>query len=85
MRIRDVRFEEGYTALTLRGKTGARRVIVVAATPYLQTWIQNHPLKDDPDAPLWVDLRTVNRFKAMNYTALAKILKVAPPSLQRPR
>jgi ribosomal protein L40E len=61
----------------LKGKTGSRRVIVVAATPYLQTWIQNHPLKNDPDAPLWVNLGTVNRFEAMSYPALAKILKVA--------
>jgi hypothetical protein len=61
----------------LKGKTGSRRVIVVVATPYLQTWIQNHPLKNDPDAPLWVNLGTVNRFKAMSYPALVKILKVA--------
>jgi integrase/recombinase XerD len=77
MRIRDVSFEESYASLMLKGKTGARRVIVVAATPYLQTWIQNHPLRNDPDAPLWVNIGTVNRFKAMSYPALAKILKVA--------
>ena len=77
MRIRDVSFEESYASLMLKGKTGSRRVIVVAATPYLQTWIQNHPLRNDPDAPLWVNLGTVNRFEAMSYPALAKILKVA--------
>jgi site-specific recombinase XerD/ribosomal protein L40E len=77
MRIRDVSFEESYARLMLKGKTGSRRVIVVAATPYLQTWIQNHPLRNDPDAPLWVNIGTVNRFKAMSYPALAKILKVA--------
>ncbi len=44
MRIRDVKFEEGYTALTLSGKTGSRRVIVVASTPYSMNWIQNHPV-----------------------------------------
>lgn len=77
MLIKDVKFEEGYTALTLRGKTGARRVIVVAATPYLMNWVQNHPLKNKPDAPLWVNMGTVNRYKAMTYPALAKILKVA--------
>ena len=77
MRIRDVSFEESYARLMLKGKTGSRRVIVVAATPYLQTWIQNHPLRNDPDAPLWVNLGTVNRFEAMSYPALAKILKVA--------
>ncbi|MEM1558202.1 MAG: site-specific integrase [Candidatus Bathyarchaeia archaeon] len=77
MLIRDVKFEEGYTALTLKGKTGARRVIVVAATPYLMYWIQNHPLKNKSDAPLWVNMGTVNRYKAMSYPALAKVLKVA--------
>jgi len=77
MRMRDVSFEGSYARLMLKGKTGSRRVIVVAAVPYLQTWIQNHPLKHDPDAPLWVNLGTVNRFKAMSYPALAKILKVA--------
>ena len=77
MRIRDVSFEESYARLMLKGKTGSRRVIVVAAAPYLQAWIQNHPLKNDPDAPLWVNMGTVNRFKAMSYPALAKVLKVA--------
>jgi integrase/recombinase XerD len=77
MHLRDVKFEEGYTALTLRGKTGTRRVIVVAATPYLAIWMQNHPLKEDPEAPLWVNLRNVNRYEAMSYQALAKILKMA--------
>jgi site-specific recombinase XerD/ribosomal protein L40E len=77
MRIRDVSFEESYARLMLRGKTGSRRVIVVAAAPYLQTWLQNHPLKNDLDAPLWVNIGTANRFKAMSYPALAKVLKVA--------
>ena len=77
MRIRDVSFDESYARLMLRGKTGSRRVPVVAATPYLQAWIQNHPLRQDPDAPLWVNLGTVNRFEAMSYPALAKILRVA--------
>jgi site-specific recombinase XerD len=77
MRIRDVAFEERYTALMLTGKTGSRRVIVVAATPYLTTWIQHHPRRADPEAPLWVNLGTVNRYQAMSYPALAKVLRVA--------
>jgi len=52
MQIRDVEFEERYTSLKLKGKTGSRRVILVAATPYLNGWIQNHPARDDPSSPL---------------------------------
>jgi len=77
MSISDVVFEESYARLMLKGKTGARRVIVVASLPYLQTWLQNHPMKNSPNAPLWVNLGTVNRFEAMSYPALAKILKTA--------
>jgi len=76
LRIRDVQFEEGYAQLMLRGKKGSRRAIVVASVPYLATWIQNHPLKQNPDAPLWVSLGTVNRGKAMTYPAFAKVLRV---------
>jgi site-specific recombinase XerD/ribosomal protein L40E len=77
MLIRDVKFEEGYTALTLKGKTGSRRVIVVASTPYLMAWIQNHPLRGRPNAPLWVNMGTVNRYEPMSYPALAKTLRAA--------
>jgi len=69
MRINDVVFEERYTTLMLRGKTGSRRVIVVASTPYLNVWIQNHPLKDNAEAPLWVNMGTVNRYQEMSYPA----------------
>ncbi len=75
MQIRDVIFEERYTVLLLRGKTGSKRIIVVAATPYLNMWLQNHPRKKEPEAPLWVNMGTVNRYQAMSYPALVKILK----------
>ena len=60
----------------LKGKTGSKRVIVVAALPYLNTWIQNHPLKNNPEVPLLMNIETVNQHKAKGYPALAKILRV---------
>ena len=74
MRIRDVEFNEHYATLTLKGKTGMRRVPVVASVPYLLNWIQNRPRREDPDAPLWCSL---NDGKPVCYNALAKILRVA--------
>jgi site-specific recombinase XerD len=77
LRIKDVSFERGYARVMLRGKTGARNVIVIAASPYLKSWIQNHPARDDPKSPLWVNLgRGSKKYKAISYPALAKILKV---------
>ncbi|MDQ1280229.1 MAG: integrase/recombinase XerD, partial [Thermoproteota archaeon] len=76
MHIKDIIFEERYTVLMLNGKTGSRRVIVAAATPYLNRGIQNHPPKNNPEAPLWVSMGTKNRYEALSYAALAKILDV---------
>ena len=78
LRIRDIQFRERYAVVMIRhSKTGPRRIIVVAAAPYLLTWIQHHPHKDNPDAPLWVNIGTVNKYKPAKYSTLAKILKTA--------
>jgi len=77
MRIRDASFEERYARVMLKGKKGSRRIIVPASAPYLSAWTQGHPLRNDPNAPLWVNMGTVNRHQAMSYPALAKVLRVA--------
>jgi integrase/recombinase XerD len=38
------------------GKTGARRVRLIFSSPYLRERMDNHPRKDDRDAPLWCTL-----------------------------
>ncbi len=54
LKVKNVSFESQGTILRVHGKTGSRRVMVITATPYLRDWINNHPLKDDPNAPLWI-------------------------------
>jgi hypothetical protein len=74
MRIKDVEFMKDYAAVRLVGKTGTRRVPIVAAVPYLQLWLEHHPDKNNPNAPLWPKF---SDGKPMTYPALAKVLKVA--------
>jgi integrase len=74
LRIRDVVFRKDYASVTLKGKTGTRRVPIVAAVPYLTLWIDHHPQKSDLDAPLWPKF---SDGWPMTYPALAKVLEVA--------
>jgi site-specific recombinase XerD len=74
LRIKDVEFLKDYAAVHLRGKTGSRRVPVVAAVPYLSLWLEHHPDRTNRDAPLWPKF---SDGKPMTYPALAKVLKVA--------
>lgn len=55
MNISQVKFDELGAQLFVAGKTGFRRVRVVACGPYLADWINKHPLKDDPKAFLWIN------------------------------
>lgn len=80
LRIKDIQFGEQITSIMVDGKTGARRIPLVSATKYLATWLNMHPLKDNPDAPLWV--KSVNRNKEskgevqeLSHSGIRKMLK----------
>jgi integrase len=62
----------GYT-LELDGKTGRRSVLVVSSAPLLAQWLNNHPFKSNPDAPLWVHEHAPTP-KLLMYAAMRKLL-----------
>ena len=74
MDIKHIVFEESITRAIFQGKTGARRVPLLDSTPYISEWLNNHPLRDNPSAPLWVGIGTVGRNKPMSYAAFRKML-----------
>jgi len=65
--------EYGCKAL-VKGKTGMRKILLITSAPYLATWINSHPFKDDPDAPLWVEMKGEER-KGLSYSGLSTMLK----------
>lgn len=42
--------------VTVRGKKGQRSPTLILAVPYLQRWLDDHPARDQRDAPLWSKL-----------------------------
>lgn len=85
LKIRNVSFDKYGSVLRVDGKTGPRRVRVIAATPALAAWLDIHPLREDENAPLWVGVGTVGRYKSLNYEASRICLKrlVAKARLHR--
>jgi len=74
MKIKHVSFEQHGARLTVNGKTGMRKILVINCVPYLQEWINQHPKNDDPDAYLWHSQKE-NGF--LGYTKIVQILKTA--------
>lgn len=58
-RIKDVEFTgDGFCHLTFpKGKTGSRTVPLVFAASYIDHYLRQHPLHDNPESPLWLTER----------------------------
>jgi len=66
LRLKHINFDQYGAQLLVDGKTGYRRVRIIASTPYLTEWINKHPRKDDPESPLWI----TRDYEIMSYAAL---------------
>ena len=73
--IKNVRFDEYGAILIVNGKTGMRRVRIIASAPILANWLNHHPLKNDLEAPLWIIFEASHKYEPMTYSATQDTLK----------
>jgi len=71
LKIGQVKFDDYGAQFFVTGKTGFRRVRVVASVPYLTEWLNAHPLKDEPKAPLWIN----KKLNALCYNSIFGMLQ----------
>jgi len=59
-----------------RSKTTRRSPHLSFSIPYVVRWLEVHPLRDDPDAPMWLDLYNFNKriVKPIDIYAYNRIL-----------
>ncbi len=76
LKIKNVVFDDYGAMLVVHGKTGYRRVRVVWAVPYLMDWLEQHPLRGDPEAPLFVRIWG-GKYSPMTYYNMRKQIKMA--------
>lgn len=50
----DIRMDSNGAVLMLRGKTGERRIRMIAFAKLLQQWLGVHPLRKKNYYPLWI-------------------------------
>lgn len=74
LQIQDVTKEEyGYT-LDVNGKTGHRAILIVSSAPLLTQWLNNHPFRTNPHAPLWVHYQYASTPQPMMYSTIRGML-----------
>jgi integrase/recombinase XerD len=73
--IKDVARDKYGYIVDLEGKTGHRTPRIVVSDPYLTNWINSHPLKDKPDAPLWIMIGNRVKGERMEYPAFRALVQ----------
>ncbi len=82
MRIKDVEFDDYGALLSVSGKTGFRQVRVIGdSIPYLRSWLNVHPLREDKDSWLFCKISGDVKGKELNhhdvYSVMRKVSKRA--------
>lgn len=70
LQIGNVSIDDKGAVLTVQGKTGSRKVRLIASSGLLASWYNQHPYKKDPKAPLWICIGTKNHGKIMHYQTI---------------
>lgn len=73
LRIKDLIFDEIGLTVHVNGKTGFRRVRAVWSIEYLNVWLNEHPERDNPNAPLWFKFGT-EELETLRYGAIRRRL-----------
>jgi integrase len=78
MKIKDIIFDEGKRVVCRLGhqggKTGERLILIIKSVSYVSRWLDAHPMKENPDAPLWIGFSNTNRHEPWSYHAFRKML-----------
>ncbi len=82
LKLKDIVFDSLGALIMIHDKTMVGEPVrIIKAAPYLIAWIEVHPLKANPEAPLWVNFgrKSGRRYKrvGMDYYGMNKALKTA--------
>jgi site-specific recombinase XerD len=75
LKMKNVAFDHHGTLITVQGKTGSRKIRIIASTPYIANWLNMHPMRQDPEAPLWINIGTTNHNQPMEYNGIRTLIQ----------
>ena len=75
MSVGSVEFKDRYCLITVNGKTGLKRVPLVASYKPLLEWLEQHPRRTDPSAPLWCSMATNCKGERLSYRHFRLIIR----------
>ena len=78
LRVGNIQFDDfGALVHVRRGKTGSRTVRAIACVRYLADYLEKHPYRKDPNAPLWLTSSTNHVDEPLSWVGANRVVKEA--------
>ncbi|MCD4820918.1 MAG: tyrosine-type recombinase/integrase [Methanococcoides sp.] len=75
LNISNIEFNNNGGVIIVSGKTGMRRIALILSVPELRIWLNQHPYRDDPNAPLFVtDRKYDGTYRRLTIEAVGNLL-----------
>jgi len=75
MSVGSVEFREKCCLITVNGKTGLKRIPLVVSYRPLLEWVEQHPKRSDPTAPLWCSMASNYKGERLSYRHFRLIIR----------
>jgi integrase len=75
LKIKHVHSDNYGTIIKVDGKTGARTIRLIRSTPNLAAWMNAHPQRNNPEAPLWIELSKNKLGRQLTYFAAYQMIR----------
>ena len=75
LKLKDIETDKYGTKLTLFGKTGARKIRIIASAPAISNWLIEHPGVKNKESFLFCGIWSKKRGEEVNYATFNRMLK----------
>jgi len=73
--LKHIKFDNYGAIIHVDGKTGPRPVRIIKSVPSLAAWVNAHPFRDNPNAPLWIKTDHRGYGQMLTYAGARMIIK----------
>jgi len=75
LQIKNISIDEMGSKILVEGKTGKRIIRLIKSTPYIQFWLNSHPMRTNPDSPVFISLSKDGLCKLMSYDSICNLIR----------
>ncbi|MFH1774717.1 MAG: hypothetical protein ABH874_07155 [Methanobacteriota archaeon] len=75
-KIKHVSFDDLGAKIYMQDKTmKGEPTRLISSASYLRDWLEAHPFKHDPEAPLWINLERLPKCEALDYAGFRSMIR----------